>query len=105
MNEQDYRIARTLKERILRVAPTIDLKVFGSRARGDTAEFSDLDVYVEVPSLDRATKERIREIVWEVGFENFVFVSCLIVSHEEVTGSPLRSSPIIRNIAEDGISI
>lgn len=105
MTEQDYQIAKTLKRRIQRVTPVIDLRVFGSRARGDADEFSDLDVYVEVPSTDKKIKDQIRDVVWEVGFENFVFISCLIVSHEEVTESPLRSSPIIRNIAEDGIRI
>jgi predicted nucleotidyltransferase len=105
LKEEDYRIAKILKARISRIAPLIDLKVFGSRARDAGGEFSDLDVYIEVPTLDKATKDQIREAVWEVGFENFVFISSLIVTHEEVANSPLRSSPIIRNIAEEGISI
>ena len=105
MKEEDYRVAKILKDRVSQIAPLIDLKVFGSRARGAGGEFSDLDVYIEVPTLDKATKEKIKEAVWEVGFENFVFISSLIVTHEEVTHSPLRSSPIIRNIAEEGISI
>jgi predicted nucleotidyltransferase len=35
----------------------IDFKVYGSKARGDEDEFSDLDFFIEVASLDRQLME------------------------------------------------
>lgn len=83
----------------------IDFRVFGSRARGDEDEYSDMDVSIEVSLLNRKLKEKIFEIVWEVGFENFIIISPLIFTSEELKNSPLRSSLIVKNILEEGIKI
>ena len=63
MKERDVEIARQLKERLSEVVPLIDFRVFGSRARGDDDEDSDMDVFIEVESLDRETREKIFDVV------------------------------------------
>ena len=106
MNHYDLQTARTLKERITAVTPLIDFKVFGSRARGDADEDSDLDVFIEVEALDRDLKEKIVDIVWEVGFQNnFIHISPLIFTRHEIEESPLRISSIVKAIVEEGIRI
>ncbi len=52
-----------------------------------------MDVFIEVVTLDKNLKERIYEIVWEVGFENFMAISPLICTKDEIENSPLRSAP------------
>ena len=105
MRPQDRLIAKELKERLAAVVKLVDFRVFGSRARSDADEHSDLDVFVEVESLDREVKEQLKEIVWEVGFENYLVISALIFTRGEIENSPLRSSPIVKSIAEEGIRI
>ena len=105
MISKDYSIAKELKERLSNVTSVVDLIIFGSRARGDQDEYSDMDVFIEVATLDKDLKERIYEIVWEVGFENFMVISPLICTKDEIENSPLRSAPIVKNIFEDGIRI
>ena len=105
MKPKDYEIAKELKDRLTNVVPLIDLRVFGSRARGDADEYSDMDVFLEVAFLDKKLKKIISDITWEVGFENFVVISILIFTREEIENSPLRSSPIVRNIMEDGVTV
>jgi predicted nucleotidyltransferase len=51
----------------------LDLRVFGSRARGDAAPDSDLDVFIELDGCDPELRQRISEIGWEVGFEDVSF--------------------------------
>ena len=48
MKPKDYEIAKELKDRLTNVVPLIDLRVFGSRARGDADEYSDMDVWLDV---------------------------------------------------------
>ena len=105
MRPKDYVIAKELKDRLTNVVPLIDLRVFGSRARGDADEYSDMDVFLEVAFLDKKLKKIISDITWEVGFENFVVISILIFTREEIENSPLRSSPIVRNIMEEGVTV
>ncbi|MCD6138203.1 MAG: nucleotidyltransferase domain-containing protein [Deltaproteobacteria bacterium] len=105
MISKDYSIARELKERLSKVASVVDIIVFGSRARGDQDEYSDMDVFIEVASLDKELKEKIYDIVWEVGFENFMVISPLICTRDEIENSPLRSAPIVKNIFEEGVRV
>jgi len=64
-----------------------------------------MDVFVEVESFDKMLKERILEVVWEVGFENFMVISPLIFSRDEIESSPLRSSPIVKVIFQEGLPV
>jgi predicted nucleotidyltransferase len=105
MKPKDYEIAKILKERLSEVVNLVDFRVFGSRARGDADDLSDMDVFLEVESLDKELKEKISDIVWEVGFENFVVISPLIFTKDEIENSPIRSSPIVKNISKEGIKI
>ncbi|TAN43533.1 MAG: nucleotidyltransferase domain-containing protein [Nitrospirae bacterium] len=105
MQKKDLEIAEILKARLAGIMELVDFRVFGSRARGDADEYSDLDVFIEVPSLDKDIKEKISEIVWEVGFENFMVISPLIFTKDEIENSPLRVSPIVKNIVAEGIAV
>jgi len=105
MTHRDMKIAEELKKRLSEAVHLIDFKVFGSRARGDSEEYSDMDVFLEVESIDKELKEKISDIIWEVGFNNYLIISFLIFTREEVENSPLRSSPILKNINSEGVRI
>jgi len=105
MNPRDYKIASELKRRLGEALELIEFKVYGSKARGDDDEFSDLDVFVEVTTLDGKTKDIISEIAWEVGLENSMVISPLVFSVDETENSALRASPILLNIKEEGIRV
>ncbi len=105
MTKRDMEIAKELKERLSIAVDLVDLRVFGSRARGDQDEYSDFDVFIEVENLDKKIKETIRNITWETGFENSVLISTLIFTRYEIEDSPLRVSPIIKNINEEGVKV
>lgn len=105
MKPTDYEIAKELKERLSEVVELIDFRIFGSRARGDEDEYSDMDVFIEVETLDKPLKKKIRDIIWEVGFENSVYISPLVFTRYEIEESPLRASPIVKNINEEGVKV
>jgi uncharacterized protein len=105
MKKSDLSIALELKERLSALVQVVDFRVFGSRARGDADEYSDMDVFVEVEHLNRSLKERLLDIAWEVGFENFMVISPLIYTRDEIENSPHRSSPIIKVITQEGVPI
>ena len=105
MNQKDHKIALELKEKLAGIVPLVDFRVYGSRARGDAGEYSDMDVFVEVEHLDRDMKKKINHLSWEVGFNNYMLISSLIFTRNEIENSPLRSSPIVRNIFAEGVKI
>lgn len=105
MTERDLKIAEELKRKLSEVIPLLDFRIFGSRAKGDADEFSDMDVFVKVERLDKEIKERIEEVTWEVGFENLMVISPLIFTRDEIENTPLRSSPIVQSITEEGVRL
>ncbi|MBC7963214.1 MAG: nucleotidyltransferase domain-containing protein [Steroidobacteraceae bacterium] len=106
MLDRDLQVARKLKDRLSSVVTLIDFKVFGSRARGDADEYSDLDVFIEVETLDKELKNKISDIAWEVGFYNdCIHISPLIFTRYEIEESPLRISSIVQVIAEEGVRV
>jgi len=105
ISKRHRKIAEELNRRLADAVPLMDLRVFGSRARGDADEYSDLDVFIEVSRIAPEIKEIIENIVWEVGFNNLIVISPLIFSQDEIENSALRSSPILQNINEEGVRV
>lgn len=95
MNSKDYEVAKLLKRKLSEVVQLIDFRVFGSRARGETYEYSDLDVFIEVEDLVNKLKEKICKIVCEVRFENSIFISALIFTRHELENSPLSDHRLL----------
>ncbi len=105
MTEKDLRIARDLKRKLSQVVQLLDIRVFGSRAKGGADEYSDMDVFLKIERIDPEMKEKIDEVVWQVGFENFVVISPLIFTRDEIENTPLRSSPIVKSIMLEGVPL
>ena len=105
MRKKDLEIAKKLKEKLEEKVMLVDFKVFGSRARDEHAEDSDLDVFIVVERMSKEIKNAILGIVWEVGFEHYVYISPLIFSRYEMEQSPLRASLVVETIAEEGVRV
>ena len=105
MTQNDLQTARKLKKRVLELTPLIDFRLFGSRSRGDADEFSDMDVFMEFETVDRELRKKVKNAAWEITLETGIVVTTLLFSRHEIEESPLRSSPIIHTIMEEGVQI
>ena len=105
MREKDKQIILQLKGLLQQEVELNEIRIFGSRAGDSFSEESDIDVYIQVDTTSREIKDKIRELCWYVSYEYGVVISPLIFSKDEVENSPLKSSPIIKNIYSDGIAI
>jgi hypothetical protein len=63
-----------------------------------------MDVFPEVESFNKETN-RISDVVWEVGFQHFIVISPLIFTRDEIEKSPMRVSPIVKNIVREGVRV
>ena len=105
MSSKDHQTAKKLKERISAFMPPLDFRLFGSRARGDADEFSDMDIFLEFETIDRDLKSKVKDAAWEMTLESGIVVTTLLFSRQEIENSPLRSSPIVRVIMEEGVPV
>ena len=105
VTQNDLQTACELKERVLNITPLIDFRLFGSRARGDADEYSDMDVFMEFETVDRELKSRVKAAAWEMTLKTGIVITTLLFSRYEIEDSPLRSSPIIRVIMEEWVPV
>jgi len=105
MKQKDYEIASKLKRKLAELVPLVDFQVFGSRARDDAEEYSDMDIFIEIESINKQLNDIISDLAWEVGFEHFMVISPLVFTRDEIENSPLKASPIVKNILAEGVRI
>ena len=105
MIEHDIQTARELKKRVSKLTPLIDFRIFGSRARGDADDYSDVDIFMEFETVDTELRNKVKNAAWEMTLESGIVVTTLLFSRYEIENSPLRSSPIVRVIMEEGVPV
>lgn len=78
---------------------------YGSTARGDAEEGSDVDVAVICQSDDFVTEDRIWSIAHEISLEHDVLIDARVISHERFYGEWGRLSYLAEDIHNEGIVI
>lgn len=85
----------------------VEIVLFGSYARGNYTEDSDIDIVALVRGSREVLQEKLKQ-VWDVsaelGLENDIVVSPTVVPYDEFMKYK-QSLPYYRNIAEEGKKI
>jgi predicted nucleotidyltransferase len=103
LTDQDRRIVRELQRQLAKAAPLRDIRVFGSRARGDAAPDSDLDVFIELEEVTHELRQRISEIAWEVGFQWDRVITTVVATRDGLEHGAMGANPLVLNVEREGI--
>lgn len=106
LKENESKALFELKERLLQRFSDAEIIIYGSKARGDNEEFSDIDLLILVESqINRKLKEEITEITYDMELKYDV-VFGIIVENRDFWKSPLANSmPLHWNIDRDGVHL
>ncbi len=89
MQEKDIRVIEKFKSLVSQKAKVYEIRIFGSRARGNATEESDLDVLVVVDYLDYEIEGYISDCAWEAGFPEDIIIMPIAISLDTLKNSPM----------------
>ena len=83
----------------------VDVKVFGSKAKGTDSPESDLDVMIVLEDLSPAIESEIDDLIFDINLEYSCLITALFFSREELERGPLTESPVYKKILQEGIPL
>jgi predicted nucleotidyltransferase len=100
-------VRRLVREFHKRVEATLGVPVevilYGSYARREATQESDVDILVILPQLDPKVDALLGEIAWQIGFEAGLVMSVVPVAQGEL--GLLRASPFFQAVQREGIPL
>ncbi len=105
MEKRDLKIVEKFKKLVAKKIKVHELKVFGSRARGDAVTESDLDLLIVVDHLDHSIEKYISDCAWEAGFPEDVVVMPVAISIDALKNGPISESVFIKSVYDEGIAV
>jgi uncharacterized protein len=105
LKDNEIRAIYSLLERLKRRLDVQELRIFGSKARGDFDNDSDIDLMIMVPTKTREMAQLIDQDVFETNLEFEAAISTILFSREEIECGPMSESPLYKRIVAEGVPI
>lgn len=104
--ERDNQAIREFKNKVISKFPEAQFILFGSKARKENKEFSDIDVLV---ILKRAVTTDIERSIFGIGFETGLSLGVvfgIVVEQDEFWNSSLaKAMPFYQNVIKEGAKL
>lgn len=82
-----------------------DVILFGSKARGDGHPESDIDLLVVLEKPTKEQTDRVYDITYDILLDRGIDLATITFSQEEAIRKQELGTPLMRNVAEEGIII
>lgn len=98
-------IAKKYARRIQRLPGVRSVVLFGSRARGDSAPDSDIDVMVVVTEESKELRKALLDIAYDLSWEYGCWLVPAICPEREAYGPFGQYDPFYVNVRREGVQI
>jgi predicted nucleotidyltransferase len=104
MDKKVHKIVSELKSKIAFKYKLKELKVFGSTARGERRDDSDIDVYILISEVNRKLEEELFDIAYDLELKYDCLID-LIVFDEHTLNEKYVSTPFYQNVSNEGLNV
>ena len=105
LNARDHAALQEFVRRVREelAAEVVEMKLYGSKAIGQSTPESDIDVFVVVREQSSQTESRVVDIAFDVNLEHDVYISPRVVSQQILEHPVWRITPFLQAVTRDGI--
>jgi predicted nucleotidyltransferase len=96
---------RRLKDALSRDFRLVELRLFGSKARGDSDKESDIDVLVVLEDCDWETKKAVSHLCFNINIEHSVLLVPVLYSRAEYESELTKVTPFYQNVRKEGVLV
>ncbi len=107
LNRKENRAIREFKDILLRTFPghIKAIKLYGSKARGDYREGSDIDMFVLVDKSDINLEDKVCDLATEILLQYGVLISPMVVNKKHFERLIYLQTAFIRNVEGQGVEV
>jgi len=105
LTKNEQKALSALKDRIAEAFDVREIRLFGSKARGESSFESDVDVMLKLKKTSPEIESGIDDIVFGINLAYDTFISTVIFSEEEIEEGPMSESPRYKRIQIEGIPL
>lgn len=98
--DQIKQITLKFKTAIEKKYPLVDMKLFGSSARGDRSKESDIDIMVRLAQVNRQIEEDVFNMAYDLELEHDCLIDVFVLSNDMGNNIPL-----VQTIEKEGITV
>ncbi len=93
-------VVKQFRQKIENKYNILDMKLFGSSARGDFSKNSDVDIMIKLPFVNRSIEEDLFDMAYDLELEHDCLIDVIVLPENlEV------SIPIYQKIEKEGVAI
>lgn len=105
LRENERQALAELKTALSHRFGPVDVRLYGSAARGQSAADSDLDVMVILEKRSPANEAAIDDIVFQINLGHACLISTVIYDRTEIEDGPMSESPLYKNVVREGVPL
>ncbi|MEQ8167845.1 MAG: nucleotidyltransferase domain-containing protein [Candidatus Eremiobacterota bacterium] len=105
MSNSEILAIKELKKVLYSSFNIIDMKIFGSKSRGEGNSDSDIDLMIEIDISTADIISQIYDITFDINLAYDTSISPVIFSKLELEEGPMSESPLYKVIQKEGVPI
>jgi uncharacterized protein len=94
-------ILHELKHMITEKYPIVEMRLFGSNARGEATQDSDIDVFLQLLRTDRTIEEDVYDMAYELELKYDCLIDVILLS-DSMVKTYSEQLPIYHSILQEG---
>ncbi len=105
LNDNEKKAVESLKTKLMDRFDVKDMRLFGSKVKGQAGPDSDVDIMIELAKRSPQIESEIDDITFEVNLRNDSFITTILFGQDELERGPMKESPIYKAIQKEGIPV